>query len=206
MRDREGPKRKRTKITLSPSISAKRTSRNLKSNRKPRGSGRKRKEKSKDSESFKRKLQIDRLKLMHLELREHSRRVNDKLEKEKDSSKLRKRESKLTLKKPDRSNSRRKLLLLLNRLELKERTTCIKSKNKNKLSFKKGRLRRIESKHLSTTRRKSEDKFQPMRSSRSRTDLITWKKVERSEKKWTRKETRLGIFSKPKYRNLRMQE
>ena len=69
---------------------------------------------------------------MLLELREPSRRVRDKQEKEKSLSKPRDKEFKLILRKLDRSNSKRKLLLWLSRLELKERTTCIKSKNKSK--------------------------------------------------------------------------
>ena len=58
--------------------------------------------------------------------------MKDKQEKEKSSNKLRDKEFKLILRKLDRSNSKRKLLLWLNKLEWRERTTCIKSKNKSK--------------------------------------------------------------------------
>jgi hypothetical protein len=45
-----------------------------------------RREKSRDSESFRRRLLIDKQKLMPLEPREHSRRARDMPEKERDSS------------------------------------------------------------------------------------------------------------------------
>lgn len=54
-----------------------------------------RKEKSKDSESFRKKLPIDRLKLMLSELKELLKKVKDKPEKEKDSNIKRNKEFKL---------------------------------------------------------------------------------------------------------------
>jgi hypothetical protein len=53
------------------------------------------KEKFKDSESSKKKLLIDKLKLMPLEPRELSKKERDKQEKEKDSSIKKDKESKL---------------------------------------------------------------------------------------------------------------
>ena len=104
------------------------------------------KEKSKDSESSKRKLLIDKLKLMPLELRDHLKRVRETPEKEKSSRPQRDKEFRLIWRSLDKSNSKRKLLLWLNRQELKERTTCIKFKNRNKLSCKREKLRKIENK------------------------------------------------------------
>ena len=61
--------------------------------------------KSRDSESYRRRLLIDRLKLMPSEPRELSRRVRDKPEKEKDLSIKRDREFRPTSRLPDRSSS-----------------------------------------------------------------------------------------------------
>ena len=69
-----------------------------------RESRRRRREKSKDLESSRRRLLIDRLKLMHLGPREPLRRARDKPEKEKDSNKPRDKESKLISKLLDKSN------------------------------------------------------------------------------------------------------
>ncbi len=69
---------------------------------------------------------------MLLEPREPSRRVRDKHVKEKSSNKPRDKEFKLIWRKPDKNNSKRKLQLWLSKQELKERTTCTKSRNKSK--------------------------------------------------------------------------
>jgi hypothetical protein len=50
----------------------------------PRGSRKRRKERSRDLENSRRRLLIDRLKLMHLEPREHLKRARDRPENEKD--------------------------------------------------------------------------------------------------------------------------
>ena len=56
----------------------------MKLNVKPKESRRRKKEKSKDSENFKKRLLIDKLKLMPSEPRELSKKVRDKPEKERD--------------------------------------------------------------------------------------------------------------------------
>jgi len=87
---------------------------------------------SRDSESFRRRLLTGRRKLMHSEPREPSKRAREAPEKEKSWKWQRDRESKPISKKPDRGNSRKRLPHWLSRLELKERTTCIKFRNKSK--------------------------------------------------------------------------
>ena len=69
--------------------------RNMKPNVKHKELERKRREKSKDSVNSKRRPPIDKLKSMPSELREHSRKVKGKPEKEKDLNNKRERESKL---------------------------------------------------------------------------------------------------------------
>jgi len=119
---------------------------NLRPSKKLKESEKKKSAKFKDLESFKRRQQIDKLKLMPLELREHLKRVRETPEKEKSSRPQRDKEFRLIWRSLDKSNSKRKLLLWLNRQELKERTTCIKFKNRNKLSCKREKLRKIENK------------------------------------------------------------
>ena len=53
----------------------------------------------------------------------HSKKVRDKPEKEKDSNNKRDKESKLNWSLPDKSNLLRNKQVLVNKLELKERTT-----------------------------------------------------------------------------------
>jgi len=83
----------------------------------------KRKEKSKDSGNFKKRLLIDKLKLMHSEQREHSKKAKDKPEKERDWNNKRGKEFKLTSKLLDKDNSLRNKPVLQNKLESKEKTT-----------------------------------------------------------------------------------
>ena len=170
MRDREELKKKRIRIMQLLSIRGRRIRWSLRNNRRHKGSERRRSVKFKDLESFKKRLLIDRLKLMLYEPRGHSKRESDKLEKEKDSNKLREKESKLISKKPDKSNSKRRHQHLQNRLELKEKTTCIKFRSKNKLSSKRGRLKKIENKPSLIIHIKSGDRLMPTRILRSKID------------------------------------
>jgi hypothetical protein len=98
---------------------------------------------------------------MHLEPREHSKKAKDKPEKERDLSNKSGKEFKLISNLPDRYNSLRNKLVLQNKLESKEMTTCPKSKSKNKLNSKKEGLRRRRSRLFWTTPRKSEVKLEP---------------------------------------------
>ena len=134
------------------------------------------------------------------------RRARDKPEKEKSLKMPRESEFKLILRRLDRGNSRRKLLPSLSKLESREKTTCIKSKNKNKLSCKREKSRKIESKHSLIILIKSEDKLLKTRILRSKKDWITWKKAEKLEKKSTWNGKRSRIFNKVKYRILKMPE
>ena len=111
----------------------------MRPSKKLKESEKKKSAKFKDSESFKKKQLIDKLRLMLLELREHSKRVRETPEKEKSSRPLRDKEFRLIWRSLDKSNSKKKLLLWLNRLELKERTTCIKSRSKSRSNFRKER-------------------------------------------------------------------
>ena len=70
------------------------------------------------------------------------RKEKDKLGREKDSSMQRDREFKLILRLPDKCNSKKNKALSLSKLELKERTTCFRSRNKSKSNSKKERLKR----------------------------------------------------------------
>merc|ERR1711934_923766 len=96
------------------------------------------------------------------------------------------------------------LQLWLNRLELKERTTCIKFRNKNKLNFKKEKWRRTESRQLLTTPKRLEVRSQPTRILKSKIDWTTWKREEKSERKSIWRETRSRTFKLQKYRSFRM--
>jgi hypothetical protein len=81
-----------------------------------------RKRKSRDSESSKRRLPIDKLKLMPSELREPLKRVKEMLESVRDLNTKKDRESSLTLKSPDKHNLPKSRSLLLNKPVLKEKT------------------------------------------------------------------------------------
>ena len=95
----------------------------MKPNAKLKESKRKRKEKSKDSVNSKRRLPIDKLKLMPSELREPSRKVKDKPEKEKDLNNKREKEFKPILRSLDKDNSLRSSQVWQNKQESNERTT-----------------------------------------------------------------------------------
>ena len=85
LRSREEPKRKKIKTIRLLSINAKRIRLNLRPNKKPKEREKRKSVKFRDSVSFRRRLLIDRLKLMLLGLRERLRREKDKPEKEKSS-------------------------------------------------------------------------------------------------------------------------
>ena len=78
------------------------------------------------------------------EARDLLKKVRDKPEKEKSSSRPRDNASKLIWRKLVKSNSKRKLQLWLSRLVWKEKTTCTRFRSKSKLSCRRERLRRIE--------------------------------------------------------------
>ena len=114
-RSRSVRRRKRTRIKPLLIISVKRTRLNMRSNKKPKELEKKKRGKSNVCVSFKRRLLIDRLRLMLSGQREPSRRERDKPEKEKSLNRPRGRESKLTSKRLDKSNSLKRHLPLLNR-------------------------------------------------------------------------------------------
>jgi len=87
---------------------------------------------------------------------------------------------------------------------LKERTTCIKSRSKNKLNSKREKWKRTESRQLSTTPARSEVRSQTMRILRNKIDWTIWKREEKSERKSIWREIRSRTFKLPKYRSLRM--
>jgi len=95
----------------------------MKPNAKLKESRMRKKEKSNDSENCKKRLLTDKLKLMHSALKEHSKKVKDKPEKERDLNNKSVRESKLILRLPDKDNLPKSKLVLLSKLESKERTT-----------------------------------------------------------------------------------
>ena len=68
------------------------------------------------------------------------------------------------------------------------------------MNFKREKLRKIESKHLSITLTRSEVKLLPTKTSKSKKDWTTWRKAERSEKKSIWKGKRSSRFNKVKYR------
>ena len=116
LRNRNELKRRRTKTKPLLSTSAKRTRLNMRNNKKPKESEKKKRGKSNVCESSKKRQLTDRLRSMLYEPREHSRRVRDKPEKEKSLNRPRGKESKLTSKRLDKSNSLKKHLPSQNRL------------------------------------------------------------------------------------------
>ena len=110
LRNREESKKKKTKIMKLLSINGKRIRWSSKPNKKLKDSKKKRNVKYKDLENFKRRLLIDKLRLMHSEPRELLKKVKEWPEKEKSSSKPKEYEFRLTSRRLDKSNSRRKLL------------------------------------------------------------------------------------------------
>jgi hypothetical protein len=87
LRSREESKSRKMKMMKLQSIKGKRIRWNSKPSKKVKDSKKKRSAKYKDLESFKRRLLIDKLRLMHSEPRELSRKVKEWPEKEKSSSK-----------------------------------------------------------------------------------------------------------------------
>jgi len=83
LRNREESKRRRTKTIRLLTISAKRIRLNLKPNKKLKEREKRKSAKFRDLGSFKKRLPIDRPKLMPFGLREHLKREKDKPEKEK---------------------------------------------------------------------------------------------------------------------------
>lgn len=115
LRNRNVLKRRRTKTWRLLSTSAKRTRLNMRNNKKPKELEKKKRGKSNVCESSKKRQLTDKLRSMLCELRELSRRARDKPEKEKSLNRPRGKESKLTSKRLDKSNSLKRHLPLLNR-------------------------------------------------------------------------------------------
>mgnify|MGYP001322593212 CR=1 FL=1 len=115
LRNRNVLKRRRTKTKQLLSTSAKRTRLNMRNNKKPKELEKKKRGKSNVYESSKKRQLTDRLKSMLYEPRERSRRARDKPEKEKSLNRPRGKESKLTSKRLDKSNSLKRHLPSQNR-------------------------------------------------------------------------------------------
>jgi hypothetical protein len=141
-REKKELRRKKTLSKKLLPIKKPETKRSMRLNLKPRESKTRRKKKFKDLESSKRRLPIDNLKSMPSEPREPSKKVRDKLGREKDSSIRRGRESKLILRLLEMCSSKRNRVLWPSKLELRERTTCYRSKSKSKSSSKRERSRK----------------------------------------------------------------
>lgn len=123
MRSKRELLKKRIMNNKSLSIKEPRTKKSMKLKLRPLESRMKKRRKSKDSVSSKKKLPIDKLKLMLLGPRELSRKAKDKPENVKDSSTKRDKEFKLILRLPDRSNSLRNKPVLPSKLELRGKIT-----------------------------------------------------------------------------------
>ena len=154
--------------------------------------------KSKDSENSRKKQPIDKQKSMLLEPKELLKRAKEWLEKEKSSNKPRDKESKPTSNWPDKSNSKRRLKLWLSRLEWREKTTCIRSRNKSRSSSRKERSRRTESRPSSITLPRSEPRLESTKISRNKKDWTSWSKAERCGRKSTRREIRSKTSKQPR--------
>lgn len=179
LRNRRDFKKWRTKMRQLPSINAKKIKLNLRLNKRPKGLEKKKRGRFRDSVSFKKKLLIDKLKLMPSVQREPSKRARELLEKEKNSNRPKDNAFRLISRKPDRSNSRKKLPPWLNRLGLKEKITCIRSKNKSRLSSKREKSRRTESKHSLITLIRLEVRLRPTKNCKNKIDWTSWKKAEK---------------------------
>jgi len=131
---------------------------------------------------------------MLLELKELSKRVKDKQEKEKDSSNKKEKESQLNSKLLDKDNFPKNNLVLLNRLELKERITWIRFKSKSKLKQWKKELKKKRRRLFKTIKRKFKLKSQPTNLWKSKIDLTTSKKAKRLEMQFSLTETRFKIY------------
>ena len=105
LRNRNVRKRRRIMTRPLPSISVKRTRLNMRNNKRPKELEKKKRGKSNVCVSSKKRQLTDRLRLMLYGQREPSRRERDKPEKEKSLNRPRGRESKLTSKRLDKSNS-----------------------------------------------------------------------------------------------------
>ena len=103
-------------MRLLPNINAKRIKLNSRLSKRLKGLEKKKRGKSNVCESSKKRQLTDRLKSMLFELRERSRRAKDKPEKEKSLNRPRGKESKLTSKRLDKSNSLKRHLPSQNRL------------------------------------------------------------------------------------------
>ena len=183
LKNKREPMRKKTWSEVSSNIKETRIKKNMKLKWRPRESRRRRKEKSKDLENSKRRLLIDKLKLMLLEPRELSKKARDKPEKERDWSNRREKESRLISKLPDKDNSLKSNQTLLSKPESKERTIWIKSKSKSKLSNKKERSRRRRRRPYKITLKKLEVKYTIRSKSKNKIDLTILRRAEKSERK-----------------------
>ena len=122
-RRKEELKKRRIKKSLFSLIRELGTKKSTKLNLRHRESRRKKKEKFRDSENSRRRQPIDKLKSMPSEPKELLKRERDRLENVKDLSNKRDSVSLLTLKLLGKSNLLRSNRVLLNRPELKEKTT-----------------------------------------------------------------------------------
>jgi len=122
-RRKEELKKRRIKRSLFSLIRELGTKKSTKLNLRLRESRRKKKEKFRDSESSRRRQPIDKLKSMPSEPKELLKREKDRLENVKDLSNRRDSVSLLILKLLGKSNLLRSNRVLLNRPELKEKTT-----------------------------------------------------------------------------------
>jgi len=122
-RRKEELKKRRIKRSLFSLIRELGTKKSTKLNLRLRESRRKKKEKFRDSESSRRRQPIDKLKSMPSERKEFLKREKDRLENVKDLSNRRDSVSLLILKLLGKSNLLRSNRVLLNRPELKEKTT-----------------------------------------------------------------------------------
>lgn len=202
-RSKRESKRKRITIRPSLNISAKKTRLSMRSNKRPKGWEKKKKERSSVCENCKKRLLTDKLKSTPWEQREPLRRVRDRPEKEKSLNRPRGKESKPILKKQDKNNSKKKPLPWPSKLASREKTTCTRSKNKNRSSCKKGKSKKIENKRSLNILTRSEVRLLITKISRSRIDWTTWRKAEKWERKSTWRETRSRTSRRPKYRNCR---
>ena len=158
---KDEPKKRKIKIMKSPSINEQRIKENSSTNKNFNVRRKKRSVKSKDSESFKKKPPTDRPKSTPSEPREPSKRAKEWPEKEKSSSKPKDSASRPTSRRPDKSNSRRRLLPWLSRPEWNERTTCTRSRNRSRSNCRRERSRRTESRPSLITRTRSEARLLP---------------------------------------------
>jgi len=130
--------------------------------------------------------------------------VKDKLEKEKDWSIRRDKESRPILNRPDKDNSLKSKAVWLNKQESKERIIWTKFKNRNKLKCKKEKSKKRKDKPWLITHRRSEARSTPMSNLKSKTDLIILRRVERLEKELTMKDQKLLIYKTQRLMSLNL--